>query len=115
MTLANTIASSPSSSPGPSPLSSALAARSTSPPDNTLLAKALLDSGKMREFVEALALVSRMLLKLNQEEQQKEHAAELTASLQGRPKRRSARRRSLKKRGWMGETLDLWDVTRVAD
>ena len=98
MELANAIASEPTTS-------------NPKAPDNSQLASALVSAGKMRDVVEALALASRMLLKLNQEIERKEQQEQESG---GKKKRKRTRKAPAKKRGWMGETLDLWDITRTS-
>jgi nuclear pore complex protein Nup107 len=56
--------------------------------DGEWIQKALLESGRMKDFVDALALVSRAMVAL------------------GENKEKSAK----KKRGGKGETLRIWDV-----
>ena len=82
---------------------------------NPELQAAFVKAGRMGEFVTAMAMTSRALLNINQDIERKEKAAKEEAKEGGKKRKRVVRKRpGLKKREWMGETVDLWDSTKMA-
>jgi hypothetical protein len=80
------------------------AARDVGEPRNAALAGDFVATGRMEALVTAVANASKALVRLGQET--------AVAVAEGGGKRR--RRRTEKKgRGWMGETVDIWDPTRM--
>jgi len=75
--------------------------------ENAALAEDFVASGMMKPFVKAMAYTSRVLLRLNQE---REMAAMEEGKSAGKRRRRRGEKRS---RFWMGETVDVWDPTRI--
>lgn len=68
----------------------------------------------MGELVTAMAMTSRVLLNINQDFERKEKAAKEEAKEGGKKRKKVVRKRpGVKKRGWMGETVDLWDPTKM--
>jgi len=81
---------------------------------NPELQAAFAKAGRMGEFVTTMAMASRALLNINQDLERKEKAAKVEAKEGGKKRKRVVRKRSgVKKRGWMGETADLWDPTKM--
>lgn len=80
--------------------------------ENGELQRAFVQTGRMGEFVTALAHTSRCLLNVNQDTERRE---KVQRGLEmGRRKKRVVRKKSgLKKRGWMGETVGIWDPSKV--
>jgi len=82
---------------------------------NPELQAAFVKAGRMGELVTAMAMTSRALLNINQDLERKEKAAKEEAKEGGKKRKRIVRKRlGVKKRGWMGETVDLWDATKMA-
>lgn len=88
---------------------------------NAELQRAFVETGRMGEFVTAMAHTSRCLLNVNQEGERREKvmravmAAGAGADGTGaKKKRRVVRKKSgLKRRGWDGQTVDIWDSSRM--
>ncbi|KAF1989150.1 hypothetical protein K402DRAFT_418963 [Aulographum hederae CBS 113979] len=74
--------------------------------DNTLQ-QAFVDTQRTGELVEALAKTSRLLLQLNQDEDEADEKA-------GRKRKRRSGGHEKRPRGWKGETTDIWDVGRTS-
>jgi len=79
--------------------------------------------GRMAEFVDVVARASRCLLVVNQDAERRDKvakglaaatAATATAGADAKKRKKVVRKKSgLKKRGWMGETPDIWDPTKM--
>jgi len=80
---------------------------------NEELQAAFIAAGRMAEFVDVLARASRCLLVANQDAERQDKVARGLAA-DGKKRRKVVRKKSgLKKRGWMGETPDIWDPTKL--
>jgi hypothetical protein len=91
------------------------------------LAQAFVDGERMDDLVSSLALSSREMLRFNQgvvKEERRVRKLEETAKIGSKEEREAKRllgnirrKRSYKdmagKRGWMGETVDIWDPHRI--
>jgi hypothetical protein len=81
------------------------AARDVGEERNAALAGDFVAAGRMEALVTAVANASRALVRLGQEG--------AVAAAEGGGKGRRRRRGERRGRGWMGETVDIWDPTRI--
>lgn len=68
----------------------------------------------MSDLVTSFACSARMLLQLNQRDESRARQAEraqVELGIEGKRKSKG-KRKALKKRGWEGESLEVWDPTR---
>jgi len=81
---------------------------------NEELQAAFSAGGRMAEFVDVLARASRCLLVVNQDAERHDKVVKGLAAADGKKRKKVVRKKSgLKKRGWMGETPDIWDPTKM--
>jgi nuclear pore complex protein Nup107 len=69
---------------------------------NAELADDFVKSGLMEAFVKSMAASSRILIRLNQEREVDDAA-----------KKRSKKKKAQKSRFWVGESVDVWDPTKI--
>lgn len=69
---------------------------------NAELADDFVKSGLMEGFVKSMAASSRILIRLNQEREVEDAA-----------KKRSKKKKPQKSRFWVGESVDVWDPTKI--
>ncbi|KAF2405091.1 hypothetical protein EJ06DRAFT_545684 [Trichodelitschia bisporula] len=82
--------------------------------ENAQLTNAFLSAGRMTDLVSSLALSSQQLLRVNQRMAMAEDMLEKERVAQGKTPRIRRKKSGLKKRGWMGESLDIWDPNKAS-
>ena len=70
-------------------------------------------TGLLDDFIKSMALTSRLMLRLNQEREVAVQSEEKVNGNGVAKKRRSKKNEGKRGRFWNGETIDVWDPTKV--